>query len=47
MMRAGATDLKLTGVPGLIRAEATVLKLARVPGLMLAGATDQTDRNPD
>ena len=47
MMRAETTDLKLTGVPGLIRAEATVLKLARVPGMMLAGATDQTDRNPD
>ena len=47
MMRAGTTDLKLTGVPGLIRAEATVPKLARVPGMMLAGATDQTDRNPD
>ena len=47
MMRAGTTDLKLTGVLGLIRAEATVLKLARVPGMMLAGATDQTDRNPD
>ncbi len=27
MMRAGTTDLKLTGVPGMIRAEATVLKL--------------------